>query len=391
MPPACRTIPTRSRSSRGRAARVVAEDGDDAARCARGSPRGSRPSSSCRRRWARAGRRPRRGRPRSRCPGPPRRARRTCEDLGRGSPGRAPRLTVEPCCCACIDIGSNTTRLLVAGADDGGLREVLQQRAFTRMGSAGAEIAPEKVDRGRRGGRATQVRLARESGADASRAVGTARAAARPATARSCSSAIEREAGIEVDVLTGDEEARYAFIGATRTLGHAAAGRGRGGRRRRRLDRARLRHARRRRRLVGVLPRRLGLARRRLPALGPARRPTSSSACAATSPASSRASTRRARRCAYAVGGSATSLRRLVGGVLDHETLAARASACSPSRPAAEVARALRAAPRARAAAAGGDPPARRGGRRAGRAAADRARRPARGRAARRRSRVGGG
>src|SRR2546421_402431 len=35
---------------------------------------------------------------------------------------------------ACIDIGSNTTRLLVAEAVDGQLRELLQQRTFTRIG-----------------------------------------------------------------------------------------------------------------------------------------------------------------------------------------------------------------------------------------------------------------
>ena len=34
---------------------------------------------------------------------------------------------------ACIDIGSNTTRLLVAESVDGQLRELLQQRAFTRI------------------------------------------------------------------------------------------------------------------------------------------------------------------------------------------------------------------------------------------------------------------
>ena len=36
--------------------------------------------------------------------------------------------------CACIDIGSNTTRLLVAEAPGGRLRAVLEQRAFTRIG-----------------------------------------------------------------------------------------------------------------------------------------------------------------------------------------------------------------------------------------------------------------
>ena len=50
-----------------------------------GSPRGSPPSSSCPPRWARAGRTPRRGGPRTRCPAPPRSRRRT-------SGGRGPRL-----------------------------------------------------------------------------------------------------------------------------------------------------------------------------------------------------------------------------------------------------------------------------------------------------------
>ncbi|MEJ7715651.1 MAG: hypothetical protein WKF40_08115 [Thermoleophilaceae bacterium] len=48
----------------------------------------------------------------------------------------------------CIDIGSNTTRLLVAEVDDGRLREVLSRRVFTRIGasvSASGEIPPEKV------------------------------------------------------------------------------------------------------------------------------------------------------------------------------------------------------------------------------------------------------
>ncbi len=50
--------------------------------------------------------------------------------------------------CACIDIGSNTTRLLVSEVRDGGLREVLQRRAFTRLGTelrAEGFVKPEKV------------------------------------------------------------------------------------------------------------------------------------------------------------------------------------------------------------------------------------------------------
>jgi hypothetical protein len=50
--------------------------------------------------------------------------------------------------CACIDIGTNTTRLLVAEADAGGLRELLAQRVFTRVRRAQAPdgtIAPAKL------------------------------------------------------------------------------------------------------------------------------------------------------------------------------------------------------------------------------------------------------
>src|SRR5436190_2171460 len=51
--------------------------------------------------------------------------------------------------CAAIDIGSNTTRVLVAEPVDGQLKKVMEQRAYTRinkaLGSDGAILA-EKVD-----------------------------------------------------------------------------------------------------------------------------------------------------------------------------------------------------------------------------------------------------
>src|SRR5260221_13484163 len=37
---------------------------------------------------------------------------------------------------ACVDIGSNTTRLLVAEVDDGALRELAAVREFTLLGTA---------------------------------------------------------------------------------------------------------------------------------------------------------------------------------------------------------------------------------------------------------------
>jgi len=69
--------------------------------------------------------------------------------------------------CAAIDIGSNTTRVLVAEPIDGQLKKVMEQRAYTRISKAvdaDGAIAAEKVDEV---GElvATQVRLAQELGA----------------------------------------------------------------------------------------------------------------------------------------------------------------------------------------------------------------------------------
>src|ERR1700755_3045970 len=78
--------------------------------------------------------------------------------------------------CAAIDIGSNTTRVLVAELIDGQLKKVMEQRAYTRISKAldaGGAIRAAKVDEV---GElvATQVRLAQELGAIEIRAVATA-------------------------------------------------------------------------------------------------------------------------------------------------------------------------------------------------------------------------
>ncbi len=70
---------------------------------------------------------------------------------------------------------------------------------------------------------ATQVRLAQELGAEAIRTVATA--AIREAKNRDKAiKAIERIAGVEVEVLSEHEEGRLAFVGATKTLGHPVEG-----------------------------------------------------------------------------------------------------------------------------------------------------------------------
>jgi exopolyphosphatase/guanosine-5'-triphosphate,3'-diphosphate pyrophosphatase len=127
--------------------------------------------------------------------------------------------------CACIDIGSNTTRVLVAEARGGRLTEVLQRRAFTRLGRGlklGAAIPREKIEEVARVV-AEQRALAEQVGARALRAVATA--AIRGAANRDEVVEAMRGAGVELAVLDGDEEARLAFLGATRTLGQPVEGR----------------------------------------------------------------------------------------------------------------------------------------------------------------------
>jgi exopolyphosphatase/guanosine-5'-triphosphate,3'-diphosphate pyrophosphatase len=128
--------------------------------------------------------------------------------------------------CAAIDIGSNTTRLLVAEPVDGQLKKAMEQRAYTRINKAirdSGEIPEEKAlevaDVV-----ATQVRLARELGAETIRAVATA-AIREASNGRAVAEEIGEEAGVVVDVLGEEEEGRLSFIGATKTLGHPVDGR----------------------------------------------------------------------------------------------------------------------------------------------------------------------
>jgi exopolyphosphatase/guanosine-5'-triphosphate,3'-diphosphate pyrophosphatase len=127
--------------------------------------------------------------------------------------------------CAAIDIGSNTTRVLVAEPVDGQLKKVMEQRAYTRISKAvdgDGAILLEKVEEV---GElvATQVRLARELGAVEIRAVATA-AVREASNGPEVAAAISAAAGVEVDVLSGEEEGRLSFIGATKALGHPVDG-----------------------------------------------------------------------------------------------------------------------------------------------------------------------
>jgi exopolyphosphatase/guanosine-5'-triphosphate,3'-diphosphate pyrophosphatase len=126
---------------------------------------------------------------------------------------------------ACIDIGSNTTRLLVADCDGERLVEVHQARSFTHMGRAltvGEEIASEKIAEVV-AVVAGQLEAARDLDAADIRVVATA-AVRRAANREALVSAVRVACGLEVAILSPDEEARLAFSGAARTLAQAPTG-----------------------------------------------------------------------------------------------------------------------------------------------------------------------
>src|SRR3954447_8171890 len=127
---------------------------------------------------------------------------------------------------ACVDIGSNTTRLLVAEVDDDGVwRELMTQRAYTLIGkqSDSSGRIPKKVLANVVEVVTTQVRLAREMGADDITIVATAAVRAAPNKDKLLE-AVLTETEIPITVLSGHEEAQLAFVGATKRLGAPAEG-----------------------------------------------------------------------------------------------------------------------------------------------------------------------
>ncbi|MBI2690977.1 MAG: rod shape-determining protein [Solirubrobacterales bacterium] len=120
---------------------------------------------------------------------------------------------------AVIDIGSNTTRLLVAEKSGDGFRQLLSQRAFTRLGRGLKEdgsITHKKIDELART-ISTQVKLAKVLGADDVYAMATA--ATRDATnGDELVDTVEEQSGVRIDVLDEHDEARLAFLGATHSM-----------------------------------------------------------------------------------------------------------------------------------------------------------------------------
>jgi exopolyphosphatase/guanosine-5'-triphosphate,3'-diphosphate pyrophosphatase len=126
---------------------------------------------------------------------------------------------------ACIDVGSNTTRLLVADVEDGRLRELMSQRVFTRLGrglGSGGKIPSPKIAETAEVV-CTQVRHARDLGVKKIAVVGTA-AIRQAKNGAKLVAAVEKESGLPMQVLSDEEEARLAFVGATKTLGAPVEG-----------------------------------------------------------------------------------------------------------------------------------------------------------------------
>jgi exopolyphosphatase/guanosine-5'-triphosphate,3'-diphosphate pyrophosphatase len=127
---------------------------------------------------------------------------------------------------ACVDIGSNTTRLLVAEIDDEGVwRELMTQRAYTLIGKQADSDGklPKSVVANVAEVVSTQVRLARELGADDITIVATAAVRAAPNKDKLIAKITDRT-DLPVRLLSGHEEAQLAFVGATKRLGAPAEG-----------------------------------------------------------------------------------------------------------------------------------------------------------------------
>jgi exopolyphosphatase / guanosine-5'-triphosphate,3'-diphosphate pyrophosphatase len=126
---------------------------------------------------------------------------------------------------ACIDIGSNTTRLLVADCNGDGLSEVHQERVFTRISRGlltGGRIPEGKIAEVA-DVVAEQLGVARALGAAQVMALATA-AIRRAANGTELTAAVRSSCGLEITVLTEEQEARLAFIGAAAMLAGAPAG-----------------------------------------------------------------------------------------------------------------------------------------------------------------------
>lgn len=140
-----------------------------------------------------------------------------------GSPSSAPAGSRR---VAAVDCGTNSVRLLVADvAADGSLTEVARRVTITRLGQGvdrTGELAPDALERTLAVAR-EYARVIAETGAERTRFVATS--ATRDASNRAAFFTGVREAmGVDAEVVSGDEEARLSFRGATSAVAAAHEG-----------------------------------------------------------------------------------------------------------------------------------------------------------------------
>ena len=121
---------------------------------------------------------------------------------------------------AAIDLGTNSTRLLVADRRPDGTLDTLDRRnTITRLGQgvgATGRLAPEAIERNLATLQAYRVEMDR-LGVDTVRVAATS--AARDAANRDgFFDAVEKVVGARPELLTGEEEGRLSFLGATGEL-----------------------------------------------------------------------------------------------------------------------------------------------------------------------------
>jgi exopolyphosphatase/guanosine-5'-triphosphate,3'-diphosphate pyrophosphatase len=120
---------------------------------------------------------------------------------------------------AAIDCGTNSIRLLVADVDQASLTDVERRMEIVRLGQGvdqTGRLAPEALDRTMAALRG-YAKIINETGASAVRMVATS--ATRDAeNSAEFVSRVKEILGVGPDVLTGDEEARLSFTGATAEL-----------------------------------------------------------------------------------------------------------------------------------------------------------------------------
>jgi exopolyphosphatase/guanosine-5'-triphosphate,3'-diphosphate pyrophosphatase len=117
---------------------------------------------------------------------------------------------------AVVDIGSNSTRLLIAQRDDGQVRELVRESDVTRLG-AGVDADGRLSEAAMQRVHDTLERYRAEIDAhDCATAVAVLTSAVRDsANGAEFAGTIRERYRIEPHVLTGDEEARLTFLGAT--------------------------------------------------------------------------------------------------------------------------------------------------------------------------------